>query len=180
MSFEKEQNEKKKLFKEIYVYIPNSTTEPSCILSDFLYVGSSNDAQNLKWLKDNSITGILCCAKELNYDELYDKTMNYLKMDITDIEEFPIEDFFEKAIDFLEKNKRVLVHCVLGMSRSPTIVIAYLIAKKKMLLIDALLYMKKIRDIVYPNDGFLKALIIFEKTLFGKNSLSLDDIYYSL
>ena len=49
----------------------------------------------------------------------------------------------------------VLVHCYAGMSRSPTCVIAYLMAVKGLTLDHAWDYVKDIRDIARPNPGFL-------------------------
>ena len=56
----------------------------------------------------------------------------------------------------------VLVHCVAGVSRSPSIVAAYLIRYHNMSLVHAIHYIQQIRDRIMPNTGFLDALAKFE------------------
>ena len=44
----------------------------------------------------------------------------------------PLELYFDSTIEFIDKNRKntnVLVHCVKGISRSATIVIAYIMWK---------------------------------------------------
>jgi len=51
----------------------------------------------------------------------------------------------------------VLVNCLMGMSRSSTCVLAYLMIRQNMTAIDALTVVRRHREI-RPNDGFLKQL----------------------
>ena len=53
-----------------------------------------------------------------------------------------------------------------GVSRSATIVIGYLMWKKKWKVKKAMKYVKKKREVVHPNSGFLLQLKMFEKALF--------------
>jgi len=48
----------------------------------------------------------------------------------------------------------VLVHCFAGVSRSATIVIAYLMQEHGLTLTDALMHVRKQRYFINPNDGF--------------------------
>lgn len=60
------------------------------------------------------------------------------------------------------------VHCHQGISRSATIVLAFLMLKRGMTLVDAL---KTVRDnrAVHPNDGFVKQLCILNRQLYEKH-----------
>ena len=69
------------------------------------------------------------------------------------------------------------MHCIQGISRSVSMVIAYLIAKEKISLKDAYAKVKENRKLARPNKGFLKQLIDFEFIRRGENSLSIDDLY---
>ena len=57
------------------------------------------------------------------------------------------------------------MHCMMGISRSATIVIAYLMLKKDMSIMDAVAMVRGKRE-VFPNDGFLKQLCILDQDLY--------------
>ena len=57
---------------------------------------------------------------------------------------------------------RVLVHCLAGVSRSATAVLAYLLFSKRASSVhEALDLVRKVRPVVYPNDGFMRQLLRF-------------------
>lgn len=58
---------------------------------------------------------------------------------------------------FLPVSDKLLVHCVMGRSRSATLFLAYLMIEEKMTLVDAIEQVKQRRQII-PNWGFLKQL----------------------
>ncbi|AQM73370.1 dual specificity phosphatase [Noumeavirus] len=74
----------------------------------------------------------------------------------------PLNNVFQKVADFceecLQKNKKVLVHCMMGISRSTACVVSYLMLKKGMTFMDALSLVRRKRPCVSPNPGFLKQL----------------------
>lgn len=65
----------------------------------------------------------------------------------------------------LKQNKKLLIHCHAGVSRSATLVIGYLMLKEKMTYLDAYIYTKMKRNIVCPNNNFKRQLEMFQKTL---------------
>ena len=93
-----------------------------------LYWGNFDDALNLDELKKVGITHIVNCAFEVDHD--YSKEeLEPLKLNLVDGEPIPV-DVLEKAIDFIVigiARGKVFVHCNAGVSRSATIVLAYLI-----------------------------------------------------
>ncbi|CAA7259408.1 unnamed protein product [Cyclocybe aegerita] len=66
--------------------------------------------------------------------------------------------FIERAI---EQGGRVLVHCVMGISRSTTVVAAYLMKTRGMTPPNAIRYLKQKRHQIHPNYGFIKQLDVF-------------------
>lgn len=60
---------------------------------------------------------------------------------------------------------RVLVHCLYGVSRSVTCVLAYLMIKQGLTLKEAVRQVVQRRAIARPNDGFLYQLLALEKKL---------------
>ena len=59
---------------------------------------------------------------------------------------------------------RVYVHCQQGISRSATIVLAFLMLKRSMDVIEAVKTVREKREI-FPNDGFLRQLCELDQTL---------------
>ena len=72
----------------------------------------------------------------------------------------------------INRKRNVLVHCQNAVSRSVTIVLAYLISTGLTLEIVK----RDRKTYTRPNIGFAKQLLSFEKTLYQKNSLSLSDL----
>ena len=66
-----------------------------------------------------------------------------------------------------EQGNRVLVHCLAGMSRSATIVIAYLLATTAMTITEATEFVRSKRSIIRPNYGFINQLEQYEKRHFS-------------
>jgi len=64
----------------------------------------------------------------------------------------------------------VLVHCEMGVSRSATVVLAYLVRYHGMSRDEAYLAVRKRRPMVNPNPGFWKQLEAFETYCRNKNS----------
>lgn len=52
-----------------------------------------------------------------------------------------------------------------GVSRSASVIVAYLIKEQNMKFIDAIALLKKARSIVSPNIGFVQQLKKFESTV---------------
>jgi protein-tyrosine phosphatase len=75
---------------------------------------------------------------------------------------FSLSCFIEKA----RKDGNILVHCHGGISRSSTIIIAFLMKKMKKSFMEAYSYVKQIKKDIKPNDGFIQLLIEFEKGIF--------------
>jgi len=97
-------------------------------------------------------------------------------VNIDDSENANISRYFEEVCEFIEKarqeNKNCLVHCAAGISRSSTLVIAYLMKHQKMNLKEAYGHTREQRSIIEPNSGFAKQLMELELKLFGKNSVN--------
>ena len=95
-------------------------------------------------------------------------------MQVLPIDDDPSEDissFFDIAHNYILKHKNrkenVLVHCISGISRGPSIVISYLIKYHNKKFQEAFEFTKAKRSIVSPNSGFKKQLKAYSKLLHG-------------
>ena len=80
----------------------------------------------------------------------------------------PCMDHIEKELGLL---KIVYVHCSAGISRSPSLIIHYLMSFECMTLRQAYTHLLKERSIIQPSIGFIKGLIEYEKTLYELQSI---------
>jgi len=111
---------------------------------------------DLSGLRENGVTHILVCGNYLQ--ECFPESFEYLKLPIDDAMSQDLFTYFKDAINFIKNAKVVLVHCAAGMSRSPSMVIAYLMAVKGMQYKEAFDFAKERRRIVMPNPGFCSQL----------------------
>jgi protein-tyrosine phosphatase len=63
----------------------------------------------------------------------------------------------------------VLIHCAAGVSRSTSLLIAYMMHKYQCSLENCLRHIMKLRPCVMPNKGFIKQLKEFAEDLGVKN-----------
>lgn len=77
-------------------------------------------------------------------------------------------------VTFLWFSGKVLVHCHVGVSRSATLVLAYLMLKQNLTLVEAICAVKDNRGVI-PNRGFLRQLIKLDGQLFGTHHWTLSD-----
>lgn len=77
--------------------------------------------------------------------------------------------FFDEAYHFIDEARRkkcnILVHCLAGISRSPTVAIAYLMRLNSLSLQDAYNLVKKCRPQIDPNLSFMGQLMLYDKSL---------------
>ncbi|XP_060238082.1 dual specificity protein phosphatase 13B isoform X2 [Meriones unguiculatus] len=74
----------------------------------------------------------------------------------------PVARYIKEALNIPQS--RVLVHCAMGVSRSATIVLAFLMICENMTLVDAIQTVQAHRDIC-PNSGFLRQLQVLDNRL---------------
>ena len=124
-----------------------------------LYLSSVETAMNYNLLKRYGITHIINLS---HIENIFPTKFTYYRIRIDDIPTENIKQYFPSAIKFindaLNKNGKVLVHCTAGISRSASIIIAYLMTMGKLNLQSAVDYTRTLRPIIAPNPGFITQL----------------------
>ncbi|XP_041643837.1 dual specificity protein phosphatase 26-like isoform X2 [Cheilinus undulatus] len=138
-----------------------------------LYIGDQDSAENRNDLALNRVTHILNAAhsNRRGQPEMY-KAMDitYMGIEAHDSCNFDMSVNFQAAADFIHRalSRGVLVHCHVGVSRSATLVLAYLMLKQNLTLVEAICAVKDNRGVI-PNRGFLRQLIELDGQLFGRH-----------
>jgi protein-tyrosine phosphatase len=124
-----------------------------------IYIGPWYLVQKKEILLEHGITHIVNVS-ELKNSFPYD--FIYLKIDFPDDEETNISQYFTKVSRFIHNaylnRGKILIHCFAGLSRSPTLMIAYLIQKRKYDLEQAFQLVKEKRPDVDINENFMMQL----------------------
>ena len=99
--------------------------------------------------------------------------VEYYHYDIEDKSSENISEYFDRFMALVDNNssKHILVHCQNSVSRSVTLVLAYLINCGNTL-VEAFEYLKSKRSqYTCPNRGFIKQLSLYEMHIHGKISI---------
>jgi dual specificity MAP kinase phosphatase len=140
----------------------------------YLFIGNQRDAANKERLNKLGITHVLNVTSHLPL-HFEDEGITYKRLPATDSGSQNLKQYFSEAINFIEcahkTNGKVLVHCQAGVSRSPAIVTAYLIATTCKSLTEAFTVVKDRRPIVAPNINFMGQLLEFEQQSVSSSGL---------
>jgi protein-tyrosine phosphatase len=132
-------------------------------ITENIYLSNYGSSLNKIKLKEEGITHILTLV--VGVSEIYPEDFKYKIIELMDHKKENISQYFNECINFIDEcsnnNGKILIHCSQGISRSPTIVIAYLIKKYSKNYTDIYNYIKEKREIIEPNDGFKKQLLKF-------------------
>lgn len=133
-----------------------------------IFLGSQSSASKeaLRALQEADIVGICNCTARSPKFHL--GLLKYSQVNVHDNSAADILRYLEGAALFLHamlQEGSVLVHCEYGVSRSSTVVIAYLMRYHSMTRDEAYVWIKKRRPKVNPNQGFWDQLATYEQTI---------------
>jgi protein-tyrosine phosphatase len=139
---------------------------------DRLFIGDRKFAKNKPKLCELGIKYIVnatCAPSDGGLHNFFeaDQSFVYLRCAVADSDGADIAQFFERTSAFIAEGMAtgysVLVHCQQGVSRSASLILAYLIRSQAMTLKGAYMHLRQRRPTVKPNANFLRQLIEWEK-----------------
>ena len=153
----------KELFYIIFISLFNLCIlidEHMNYIIDNIYLGDIDAAQNITYLKEYNITAVVNCADEF-FSEYED--IKFIELRLYDDSDPKSENLFpriEVAYKFIKLHSKnnVLVHCAMGVSRSATMVIFYLMKEKGWDYDTCYQYIIERRPTIAPNEGYIYQL----------------------
>ncbi len=115
------------------------------------------------------------CAAELRSGGRPLRAPLYLALELLDVPDFDLASVRARleafALRAQEESCRLLVHCALGRSRSVSVAALIMMVRDRRTLLDSMTAIRAARPSAYPNCGFWRQLIEFERTLIGNVSV---------
>eukprot|EP00049_Salpingoeca_infusionum_P017141 m.351877 g.351877 ORF g.351877 m.351877 type:complete len:226 (-) comp16387_c0_seq1:543-1220(-) len=150
---------------------------------NYLYLGDRFTVRDLHNLTSCHIGYVLQISSTVTSEpvnaQMRTAGVEYWRLPADDTEDFNIIMEFEKACSFLDKARdaathgdelhRALVYCDEGVSRAPTVVLAFLV-HIGWTLKGAIDHLKRLKPDISPNTGFFRQLIEFEERVHGNTT----------
>ncbi|KAK1877079.1 Dual specificity protein phosphatase 18 [Dissostichus eleginoides] len=136
-----------------------------------LFLGGAEAALNAPLLSLKGVT--LVVNATLSHAGPALKGVEFVRVPVPDLPCARLGDHFDRVADRIHGNRAgsTLVHCVAGKSRSPALVMAYLMRYRAVTLRQAHRWVQDQRPCIRLNAGFWEQLLQYERRLYGKNSV---------
>ncbi|PRP85496.1 hypothetical protein PROFUN_06865 [Planoprotostelium fungivorum] len=135
---------------------------------DGLWLGDVGAMQQHHQMKKERITHVLSILDGGTTTEDY--PLKHEIITVPDVHTTDMYAHFQRTNDYIasarsQRDGGVLVHCMAGISRSPTVILAYLMKELDLSLADANFLLKASRAQIYPNQGFINQLMKYEEDI---------------
>jgi len=132
-----------------------------------LWLGNFNSSQNINFIKDNRITVIINCTKDLPFLNIFG--VHKYRVPVHDNQQrdeiYAMSQFITKILPVIaghyQQGHSILIHCAMGMQRSAIVVLCFLHKYLGLHPKQALLKMRTKRPIVFiPSMNFSDSFLI--------------------
>lgn len=133
-------------------------------ICDHIYLSNLSDALNQRLIKYHDIKTVFRLADENHSDATspYNDSIQYfyIPFDDTHASKYKLLAVCSEAYNIINSNTKgnVLIHCNIGRSRSPSVIIYYLMRQYKYFYKEAIDMIRNIKSNVAPNFGFTQVL----------------------
>jgi predicted protein tyrosine phosphatase len=135
---------------------------PSDIYEGRLYLGSQEAAANAEVFSRLGVTHVLVCGNGLTRFYEDEQVVRYHQLPIDDSLDQNLEIYLPSGVRFIDdaisSGGNVLVHCHAGISRSASLVIAWIMQRMQCDYHSAYAYVKSKRSKIHPNSNFIATL----------------------
>jgi dual specificity phosphatase 12 len=145
-----------------------------------LYLGNLNTALNKDEITRLGITDMITIEiRPLQAPDLASCVRRYLFLNAMDHSKQDVLSHFETSNEFIENalkeaTNKVYIHCVAGISRSASLVIAYVMKTRSMNYTEAHDLVAQKRNVIDPNEGFVRQLVLYHKMKYTIDISNLD------
>ncbi|VDO05842.1 unnamed protein product [Rodentolepis nana] len=150
-------------------------------INDHLYL-CSLQALTSKRLHQKGITQVISVMPETIPSEIIAQVERHIQIPVDDIDYSNLRSHFDEVGERIAREARrggkTAVHCMAGISRSATIVLAYLMKYQRLNLAEAYNRVMSIRPCIQPNLGFWRQLIAYEESLYGYRTMRINEDGY--
>ena len=159
------------IINKTYQYLlPYYHTNPQFEANEIIpgiYLGNILSAYDKKKLHELGISHVLSVIE--GFDPPYPNDFTYLVVNSLDTTNTNLSEVFHKTNAFIdstfENNQKILIHCSYGVSRSATVLCAFLIKTFGFTVEKAIETIKQNRQIIRPNSGFVQQLELYAESL---------------
>uniref|UniRef100_A0A3B5AVW6 Dual specificity protein phosphatase 14-like n=1 Tax=Stegastes partitus TaxID=144197 RepID=A0A3B5AVW6_9TELE len=139
-----------------------------------LFLSDLDSALKLSVLSSRNVSLVVNASgleDSVSYPEL--EGLQVLHVPVQDQPHAPLSQYFDLVAEGIHQNRTgsTLVHCTAGRSRSPALVLAYLMRFEGLNLRRAHELVLEQRPFIRPNAGFWRQLMDYERSLFGCSSV---------
>ncbi|KAF9247373.1 protein-tyrosine phosphatase-like protein [Melanogaster broomeanus] len=143
------------------------------VIEGRLYLGNIQAATSSRSLTERRITHIVSVCNDPIPAELRESGIAHLRIPVEDVDFADLLIWLPTACQFIDQaikgNHVVLVHCHQGLTRSATVVAAYLMYARRMDAAQAMSVVRQAREQVWFNAGFHEQLVLFELCRYQPN-----------
>ncbi|XP_024909544.1 dual specificity protein phosphatase 18 isoform X1 [Cynoglossus semilaevis] len=151
--------------------LPQLTDMSVSQITPTLFLGGADASLNAALVSQKGITLIVNAT--LSHSCPAYPGVEHVRVPVCDLPTARLGDHFDRVADRIHENRGggTLVHCAVGMSRSPALVMAYLMRYRGVTLCQAHRWVIESRPYIRLNTGFWEQLLQYERRLYGKNTV---------